>query len=259
MPDTPGPAAVETWIFDLDHTLYHPSARLFDQINARMTAFIMRELGLGRRAADRLRQAYWARDGITLVGLVAEHGVDPVAFLDEVHRIDLGALRPDAALAAAIRTLPGMRIVHSNGARAHAERVLTARGLDGLFARVFGIDDKGFRPKPRPEAYAHVIEATGLDPARAVMVEDDQRNLEVPKALGMTTVWVCHAPGEKAGAHVDHRVASLPDFLASTAAGPLSGRRRATIHPVFRTGSAGRMGCRVDPERPQARRPKCPR
>lgn len=233
MPDTTIPDAAETWIFDLDHTLYHPSARLYDQINARMTAFIMRELGLGRRAADALRRAYWARDGITLVGLVAEHGVDPAAFLDEVHRIDLGALRPDAALAAAIRGLRGTRLVHSNGARAHAERVLAARGLEGIFARIFGIDDKGFLPKPRPEAYAHVIEAVGLDPARAVMVEDDQRNLEVPKALGMTTVWVCHAPGETAGAHVDHRVTSLTDFLGAAAAGALSGTRGATIHPVF--------------------------
>ncbi|HUF55623.1 MAG TPA: pyrimidine 5'-nucleotidase [Thermohalobaculum sp.] len=220
MPDIPDRAAVETWIFDLDQTLYHPSARIFNQIDARMTAFIMRELGLGRRASDRLRKVYWARDGITLAGLVAEHGVDPVAFLDEVHRIDLRALRPDRALAAAIRALPGTRIIHSNGARAHAERVLAARGLDGLFARIFGIDDKGFLPKPRPEAYAHVIEAAALDPARAVMVEDDQRNLEVPKALGMTTVWVCYEPGGKAGAHVDHRVSSLTDFLGAAGRGP---------------------------------------
>ena len=198
-----------------------------------MTAFIMRELGLGRRAADRLRQAYWARDGITLSGLVADHGVDPAAFLDDVHRIDLRALRPDAALAAAIRALPGTRIVHSNGARAHAERVLAARGLEGLFARIFGIDDKGFRPKPRPEAYAHVIAATGLEPARAVMIDDDQRNLEVPKALGMTTAWLCHVPGERAGAHVDHRVTSLPGFLGAAAAGALQASRGKTIHRVF--------------------------
>ncbi len=50
---------VETWIFDLDNTLYHPSARLFDQINARMTGFIMRELGIPRAAADELRRTYW--------------------------------------------------------------------------------------------------------------------------------------------------------------------------------------------------------
>ena len=215
-------AGIETWIFDLDNTLYHPSARLCDLINARMTRFIMRELGLARRAADHLREAYWTRDGITLTGLVAEHGIDPAAFLDEVHRIDLSALRPDPGLAAAIGRLGATRIIHTNGARIHAERVLAARGLADLFHRVFGIDDKGLLPKPRAEAYACVVAAAGIDPARAVMVEDDQRNLEVPKALGMTTVWVCHSPGEKAGAHVDHRVPSLARFLESVAPLPLS-------------------------------------
>ncbi|MHA1569312.1 MAG: pyrimidine 5'-nucleotidase, partial [Alphaproteobacteria bacterium] len=59
-----------TWIFDLDNTLYHPSARLFDQINARMTGFIIRELGVSRAAADDLRRTYWRRHGATLRGLI---------------------------------------------------------------------------------------------------------------------------------------------------------------------------------------------
>ncbi|NVK12781.1 MAG: pyrimidine 5'-nucleotidase, partial [Rhodobacteraceae bacterium] len=29
------------WVFDLDNTLYHPSARLFDQIEVKMTAYVM--------------------------------------------------------------------------------------------------------------------------------------------------------------------------------------------------------------------------
>jgi len=118
----PNLSHVETWIFDLDNTLYHPSARLFEQINARMTGFIMRELGLGRAAADGLRRTYWQRYGTTLGGLIDGHGIDPARFLDEVHAIDLSALRPDAALAAAIGRLPGTRIVHTNGARAHDQR-----------------------------------------------------------------------------------------------------------------------------------------
>ncbi len=83
---------VETWIFDLDNTLYHPSARLFDQINARMTGFIMREIGIPRAAADELRRTYWQRHGTTLRGLIDGNGIDPAQFLDEVHAIDLSAL-----------------------------------------------------------------------------------------------------------------------------------------------------------------------
>lgn len=214
-PDPPCPfARAEAWIFDLDNTLYHPSARLFDQINARMSGYIMRELGLRRGEADRLRARYWQHHGITLRGLVEDHGIEPTAFLDEVHRIDLSALVPDPPLAAAILRLKGARIIHTNGSRAHAQRVLEARGLDRAFDRIFGIDDKNLVPKPRAEAYEVIVRETGIDPARAVMIEDDARNLAVPKAMGMTTVWLCHRRGEKAPAHVDRRITRLQAFLA---------------------------------------------
>ena len=31
---------VRHWVFDLDNTLYPPAIRLFDQIEAKMTAFV---------------------------------------------------------------------------------------------------------------------------------------------------------------------------------------------------------------------------
>jgi putative hydrolase of the HAD superfamily len=204
---------VETWIFDLDNTLYHPSARLFDQINARMTGFIMRELGASRAEANGMRRNYWQRHGTTLRGLIDNHGIDPERFLEEAHDIDLSALKPDADLATALRRLPGTRIVHTNGARAHAGRVLAARGLEGAFDAVYAIEDKALVPKPRPDAYRRIIRLSGLDPARAAMVEDDARNLEVPKALGMATVWLCHQEGAKAPAFVDRSINGLTRFL----------------------------------------------
>ena len=214
---TPNLSHVETWIFDLDNTLSHPSARLFDQINARMTGFIMRELGIPRAAADELRRTYWQRHGTTLRGLIDGHGIDPARFLDEVHAIDLSALKPDAGLASAIRRLPGARIVHTNGARVHADRVLAARGLEGVFDAVYAIEDKNLVAKPQPDAYHHVIRLSGLDPARAAMIEDEVRNLEVPKALGMATIWLCHRAGARAPAFVDRRITRLTRFLQELA------------------------------------------
>ncbi|WP_234455417.1 pyrimidine 5'-nucleotidase [Thermohalobaculum xanthum] len=205
---------IETWVFDLDNTLYHPSARLFDQIDRRMTDFIMGALGVARTEADRLRRLYWERYGITLKGLIDHHGVHAQDFLDHVHEIDLSGLKPDPALHDALARLPGRRLVHTNGARAHAERVLSARGLDGLFEGIYGIEDKGLEPKPSAAAYDRVREHARFDPARAAMVEDDARNLAVPKARGMATVWVCHHEGEKAPEHVDRRVTCLTRFLS---------------------------------------------
>jgi len=204
---------VETWIFDLDNTLYHPSARLFDQINSRMTGFIMREVGVGRAEADRLRRNYWERHGTTLGGLMEEHGIDAGHFLDEVHAIDLSALTPDKTLSEAIGRLPGRKLVHTNGSRAHATRVLAARGLSGAFDGVYAIEDKGLVPKPHRVAYDRIVSLAAVDPQRAAMIEDDARNLEVPKTLGMRTVWLCQETGAKAPAWVDRRIAHLHRFL----------------------------------------------
>ena len=74
--DTPMPkdafAHVTTWIFDLDNTLYPPEVRLFDQIEVRMTDWVMREVRVDRTEADRLRKHYWKTYGTTLAGLMRE-------------------------------------------------------------------------------------------------------------------------------------------------------------------------------------------
>jgi len=68
---------VRHWVFDLDNTLYPPAARLFDQIEVRMTTYVMDALHIGRKQADRLRRHYWKTYGTTLAGLMREHGIDP--------------------------------------------------------------------------------------------------------------------------------------------------------------------------------------
>ncbi|MEM9638013.1 MAG: pyrimidine 5'-nucleotidase, partial [Pseudomonadota bacterium] len=115
---------VQTWVFDLDHTLYPPSARLFDLIEVRMTTYVMNTLKADHAEADRLRKHYWATHGTTLAGLMREHAVDPVPYLIDVHDIPMDSLEPDPRLAAQIRSLPGRRIVYTNGCAPYAERVL---------------------------------------------------------------------------------------------------------------------------------------
>ncbi len=206
-------AHVRTWVFDLDNTLYPPEARLFDQISARMTDWVMHNLQMSRGSADLLRRSYWARFGTTLSGLMAEHGVEPTTFLAHVHKIDLSGLQPDPALAAAIRALPGRKIVHTNADEPYALKVLHARGLDGVFERIWGIEHTGYRPKPAAEAYAQVIAGSRFAPAGAAMFDDEARNLAVPHGLGMATVHV--APERDGGAHVQHWTGDLTDFLTA--------------------------------------------
>ena len=203
---------VTTWIFDLDNTLYPPAARLFDQIEVKMTDWVMRHLGVERDHADRMRQQYWSLYGTTLAGLMAEHQVNPGDYLAEVHDIDFSALQPDPALAMRLAALPGRRIVHTNADAPYARRVLAARGLDGLFDAIYGVEETAFHPKPARAAFDAVLEADGLDPTRAAMFEDDPRNLTVPHALGMRTVHI--APERLDLPHIHHHAEDLSAFLA---------------------------------------------
>lgn len=202
---------VAHWVFDLDNTLYAPEARLFDQIEVRMTAFVMQALGVTRPEADHLRQHYWKLYGTTLAGLMHEHALDPADYLVDVHDISLDHLTPDPDLRSGIAALPGQKIVYTNGSAPYAERVLAARGLSGLFDGVYGVEDAGFRPKPDRAAFETVFARAGIAPGRAAMFEDDPRNLQAPHAMGMRTVHV--APAPVAAAHIQHHTADLSGFL----------------------------------------------
>ena len=202
---------VDAWVFDLDNTLYPPSVRLFDQIDRKMTAYVMRETGSDPARADQLRHQYWQAYGTTLAGLMAHHGTDPEPYLVEVHDIDFSVLAPDPALRAAIARLRGRRIVYTNGSAPYAQRVIAARGLDGLFDAVYGVEHAAYVPKPQPQAFAKVFAADGLDPGRAAMFEDDPRNLKVPHDLGMRTVLV--GPQPQVQPHIQHHTDDLAAFL----------------------------------------------
>ncbi|MET4128160.1 pyrimidine 5'-nucleotidase [Roseovarius sp. MBR-6] len=204
-------AHVTTWVFDLDNTLYPPAARLFDQIELRMTTFVRDFLKVSTDEADRIRHDYWREHGTTLAGLMRCHDLDPGPYLQAVHDISLDHLAPDPDLRAAIARLPGRRIVYTNGSGEYAGRVVAARGLAGVFDAIYGVEDAGYRPKPEAGAFAAVLTRDGSAAGRSAMFEDDPRNLEAPHAMGMRTVHVAPAPVR--AAHIHHHTDDLGGFL----------------------------------------------
>src|SRR4051794_40060943 len=93
---------VESWIFDLDNTLYPAGSPVWPQIDARITAFIAGMFGVDGLSARALQKYYYQRYGTTLRGLMIEHDLDPQIFLDFAHDIDRSALAADEALAMSI-------------------------------------------------------------------------------------------------------------------------------------------------------------
>ena len=212
---TPDFASVTTWIFDLDNTLYPPEMGLFPQIEVKMTAWVMRHLGLSQPEANHLRQRYWDHYGTTLTGLMTEHGIEPMAYLADVHDVDFSVLKPAPDLASALAALPGRRIIYTNADGVYARKVLDARGLAGLFDAIYGIEDASFHPKPHARAFETIFARDGLDPTRAAMFEDDPKNLAVPHDMGLRTVHV--APKPVSTPHIHHHTDDLTRFLTQLA------------------------------------------
>lgn len=222
-------SALETWVFDLDNTLYPASSSLFPQIDVRMRQFIAARLGLALDEAFALQKRYYREYGTTLRGLMTVHGMEPADFLAYVHDIDHTVLDVTPRLDAALARLAGRKLIFTNGSHRHAEKVLARLGIERHFDGIFDIVAADFIPKPRPECYGGMIRRFGFDPRAAAMVEDIHRNLAPAAALGMTTVWVRQdnhpdfhvviQENDDLG-HVDHIVEDLPHWLEQVAATP---------------------------------------
>ena len=212
---TPDLRHVDTWLFDLDNTLYPPEAEFMSLIEGRMTAFVARETGLPKGEAFALQKKYLSEHGTTLAGLMANHGVDPEAFLDEVHDVSMSGLIPDPELRAAIAALPGRRLVFTNGDKNHAERVLKKLELDDLFEATFHIALADYIPKPHPKTFARMIEAHDVIPASTAFFEDTARNLAPAFELGMTTVLVGPHAEDADHPFVRFRTRYLAPFLSA--------------------------------------------
>jgi putative hydrolase of the HAD superfamily len=223
---------VETWVFDLDNTLYPHDLNLWQQIDDRIRAYVADFLKVSADEAFRVQKDYYQRYGTTMRGLMAEHGLDPDHFLDFVHKIDHSPLEPNPVLGAALEKLPGRKLILTNGTKKHADAIMQRLEVHTHFEDVFDIIAAELEPKPSQRTYEKFLKRHDVDPAKAAMFEDLARNLEVPHALGMTTVLVvppatCEVVREgwelagREASHVDFVTEDLAGFLRSLS--PLRG------------------------------------
>lgn len=223
---------IDTWVFDLDNTLYPADSDLWPKIDARITLFMGHLFGLDGMSSRALQKYYYQRYGTTLRGLMEEHDIGPDDFLNFTHDIDRSSLLPNLSLATAITALPGRKLILTNGSRDHALRTATALGLEAMFEDIFDIVAADFVPKPAAATYERFFDRHAVDPTRAVMFEDLARNLIIPHERGMATVLVVPKPGqmdhrdafeitsEEAPPHIDFVTSNLEQFLIDLALDP---------------------------------------
>lgn len=216
---------IDTWVFDLDNTLYPRHCDLFAQIDVLMTGYVSRLTGLEKTEARKLQKDLYRDYGTTLRGLMETHGIDPHDFLGVVHDIDYSPLPKKPELGGMLQALPGRKLIYTNGSVAHARNTLAAMDISHeLFDSIFDIVASDFEPKPHHAPFDKFLKEHDVDGSKSAMFEDLPRNLQPAKANGMVTVlitpqnsgeytvesWEHVESGEN---YIDHQTDDLDGFI----------------------------------------------
>lgn len=180
-------------IIDCDQTLYI-NPRLMETYRDRIREYLFEVLNMPKEDCLRLQKSYWEQYGTTLAGLIRHNNVDPAHYLEYIHDVDItNYVYPNPELANKLSTLPQGFIVMSNAPRKHVVEVLERIGVVFSKDDIFGIEDYNYNGKPFENSYKHVLSKKSIKPHEGVMFDDDPKNLEGAKIVGLSTCLVGNA------------------------------------------------------------------
>ena len=181
---------INTWIFDLDNTLYSADSGIFQQVHELMGKFVSRHLNIDIEDAKIIQKKYYKQHGTTLRGMMDNHGVDPDHFLAEVHKLDYSIVGPNLKLNEELKKLNGRKIIYTNANMQHAINVLEKIELSNFFDEIYDIKMTNYIPKPEIDPYEQMINQFDINVKSAAMFDDIAKNLVPAKNVGFTSVWI---------------------------------------------------------------------
>jgi len=189
---TIGMGAMKVLLFDLDCTLYPPENTIFLSMGIRMTDYIQTVLEISRTEASIIRDRYWKEYGLTLIGLIRNHSIDPEDFLHYVHDVDIEKnIQHNPKLAKELTQIPLKKILFTNSCRYYARKVLSGLGMAKCFEDpIIDIRQMQFYPKPHPKAYEITMNFFQFTGNQCIMIDDSLDNLRTALSFGMQTIWV---------------------------------------------------------------------
>jgi len=197
--------------FDLDDTLYPPTSGLWGAIGTRIETFMRDRVHIPAEIVPSMRTELFLKHGSTMRGLVDLYQISEQDFLDYVHDVPLSKyIFPNPDLRMTLEMYPQRKVIFTNADTNHANRVLAALGLHGIFEQI--IDIRDIRPfcKPQVEAFTRALELAGVDdPSNCVMIDDAYRNLRSASQAGLFTI---QTGVENCPEGVDAAVLSLLDL-----------------------------------------------
>ena len=181
---------INTWIFDLDNTLYSADSGIFQQVHDLMGKFVSSHLDIDIEEAKIIQKNYYKQHGTTLRGMMDNHGVDPDHFLAEVHKLDYSIVGPNHKLNEELKKIQGRKIIYTNANMQHALNVLERIELSNFFDEIYDIKMANYIPKPEMTPYKEMIKQFDISPQNAAMFDDIAKNLVPAKNAGFTSVWI---------------------------------------------------------------------
>ena len=181
---------IDTWIFDLDNTLYSADSGIFQQVHELMGKFVSNHLNIGINEAKKIQKKYYKEHGTTLKGLMDNHGVEPDYFLAEVHKLDYSIVNSNKNLNNELNKLSGKKIIYTNANMQHTLDVLERIELSNFFDEIFDIKMANYIPKPEIKPYEQIINKFNINPSSSAMFDDIAKNLVPAKKVGFTSVWI---------------------------------------------------------------------
>ena len=210
---------IDTWIFDLDNTLYSADSGIFQQVHELMGKFVSNHLNIGINEAKKIQKKYYKEHGTTLKGLMDNHGVEPDYFLAEVHKLDYSIVNSNRNLNNELSKLNGKKIIYTNANMQHTLDVLERIELSNFFDEIFDIKMANYVPKPEITPYEEIIKKYDLNPNSSAMFDDIAKNLVPAKKVGFTSVWIDAGYEnfsddiQSSKQYLDHETTNITDFL----------------------------------------------
>jgi pyrimidine 5'-nucleotidase len=179
-------------LFDLDDTLYPSTNGLWQALRDRIELYMIEIMQLPVETVPELRKQLFLKHGTTLRGLEEVYHIDQQEFLDFVHNVPLkNYLAPNQQLRQILESYSQRKVIFTNADTNHANRVISALGLEGCFDQIVDIRDIHPYCKPQPEAFEMALQLIGIQNRQTcIMFDDALRNLLTAKSAGLFTVLI---------------------------------------------------------------------
>lgn len=200
---------IDTWIFDLDETLYSRDAGFMKQCNDLYIAQIARKNDISIKDAWALYNNLYETCVYAPEDYKAQTKFDVDEWLAEVMKLDHTVIDVCPESPKLIHELKGTKILCSNAPDSHISRMLTHLGMADVFDIICDTTTSQYS-KPHPQVYMDAVKKHNIDPSKCVMIDDRAVNLKPAHDLGMMTVLI-HDKSHLL--HVDFSYDTLIDFL----------------------------------------------